>query len=206
AEAARAWLERLLAGGPCAGMTELSAALVGVAEWLAASRRQDPALASALVVVVTDGEDAGDMEAIGQAWSVLPGLPVALRVVCLGEENRWLKSWVADVRSRGGDGGWLHLDDSELAGVPGDFDFRPPTLLPGPECVVGVDLERLRPHLEALAKVSSGEEPALPPVDTLRFDAFFPEPDPTAAGVADASAADALAAVVEAPAAAPARG
>jgi len=203
AEAARAWLERLIAGGPCAGMTELSAALVGVAEWLAASRRQDAALASALVVLVTDGEDAVDLEAIGQAWSVLRGLPVALRVVCVGEENRWLKSWVAEVRARGGDASWLHLDDAELAGVPGDFDFRPPTLLPGPECVVGVDLNRLRPHLEALAKVSSGEEPPLAPVDALRFDAIFPEPDAAGEGVDDAWAADALEAIAEAAALAP---
>jgi len=203
AEAARSWLERLLAGGPCQGMTELSAALVGAAEWLVTARRQDPALASALVVVVTDGEDAVDVQAIGQAWEMLRGLPVALRVVCLGEENRWLKGWVAEVRTRGGDASWLHLDDSELAGVPGDFDFRPPTLLPGPECVVGVDLNSLRPHLEALAKVSSGEEPPAAPVDALRFDAFFADPDAAGEGVDDAWAADALEAIVEAAALAP---
>jgi hypothetical protein len=206
AEAARGWLERLLSGGPCGGMTELSAALVGAAEWLAAARRQDSALAAALVVVVTDGEDAVDLEAIAHAWEALRGLPVSLRVVCLGEENRWLKGWVAETRTRGGDAGWLHLGDGELAGVPGDFDFRPPTLLPGPECVVGVDLERLRPHLEALARISSDQEPAAPPVDTLRFDAFFPEPDPEGGGVDDAWAADALEALVEAAALAPFEG
>jgi Mg-chelatase subunit ChlD len=206
AEAARVWLERLLAGGPCAGMTELSAALVGAAEWLATARRRDRALVGAMVTVITDGEDAVDLAGIAQAWEALRGLPVSLRVVCLGEENRWLKGWVQDLRSRGGDAGWLHLDDAELAGVPGDFDFRPPTLLPGPECVVGVDLERLRPHLEALTRVSSDEEPPIPPVDGLRFDAFFPEPDPTAAGVDDAWAADALEALVEAATLAPFQG
>jgi hypothetical protein len=159
-----------------------------------------------MVMVITDGEDAVDLERIAAAWNALRGLPLSLRVICLGEENRWLKSWVADTRTRGGDAGWLHLGDAELDGVPGDFDFRPPTLLPGPECVVGVDLERLRPHLDALAKVAAGEEPASPPVDALRFDAFFPEPDPAAGAIDDAWTVDALEALVEASGLAPFEG
>src|SRR5262249_14169548 len=59
AETAREWIGRLIHGGPCSGMTELSAALAGAAQWLQEARR-DPALASALLVVVTDGEDAVD--------------------------------------------------------------------------------------------------------------------------------------------------
>ena len=201
AEAARAWIGRLVDGGPCSGMTELSAALAGAAHWLHQARR-DPSLASALLVVVTDGEDAVDTARIEAAWASLRGLPVSLRVVCLGDENAWLKGWVARQRAAGMDAGWLHLDDASLAGMPGDFDFRPPTLLPAPERVEGVELEQLRPHLEALARVAAGEDPARPPVDAARFDALFPEP-PGPSGEDDAWTVDALEAIAEAASLAP---
>ena len=203
AEAARAWMGRLLEGGPCSGMTELSAALAGVAGWLHESRR-DPALASALLVVVTDGEDAVEVARIDAAWAVLRTLPVSLRVVCLGDENPWLKGWVARLRASGRDAGWLHLDDASLAGMPIDFDFRPPTLLPGAERVAGVDLALLRPHLEALARVAADEDPGAPVVDAARFDALFPEPAPDDDGAQDDGwTVDALEAVAEAASLAP---
>ncbi|HZJ54630.1 MAG TPA: vWA domain-containing protein, partial [Myxococcaceae bacterium] len=202
AEVARAWIGRLVEGGPCSGMTELSAALAGAAEWLQDARR-DPALASALLVVVTDGEDAVDVPRIETAWAPLRGLAVSLRVVCLGDENPWLKGWVARQRTSGMDAGWLHLDDASLAGMPIDFDFRPPTLLPRPEQVEGVELEQLRPALEALARISAGEEPARPPVDAARFDAHFPEPSAVPATEDDAWTVDALEAIAEAASLAP---
>jgi len=202
AEVARAWIGRLVGGGPCGGMTELSAALAGAAGWLHRARG-DPALASALLVVVTDGEDAVDVARIESAWAPLRGLPVSLRVVCLGDENPWLKGWVARQRTAGGDAGWLHLDDASLAGMPIDFDFRPPTLLPGPERVEGVELEQLRPHLEALGRVAAGEEPPRPPVETPRFDALFPEPASAPAAADDLWTVDALEAIAEAASLAP---
>ncbi|HVP60923.1 MAG TPA: hypothetical protein VMT11_10215 [Myxococcaceae bacterium] len=202
AEAARAWIGQLVEGGPCSGMTELSAALAGAAQWLHQARH-DPSLASALLVVVTDGEDAVDVVRIESAWAPLRGLPVSLRVVCLGDENRWLKGWVARLRAGGGDAGWLHLDDASLAGMPIDFDFRPPTLLPGPEWVEGVDLEQLRPHLEALGRIAAGEEPPRPPVEAPRFDALFPEPGGTLAPEDDPWTVDALQAIAEAASLAP---
>jgi hypothetical protein len=203
AEGARHWLEQLLAGGPCQGMTELSAALQFAARWLVRQRRTRPELATAALTLVTDGEDAVDLPAIEEAWGALRGLPVSLRVVCLGEENRWLKTLVARMRSRGGEAGWLHLDDASLTGVPGDFDFRPPTLLPGAEHVLGVDLERLRPHLKALGELAQGEDPSAVSVDAGRFDAFFPEPVSEAAAVDDTWTVDALEAIAEAAALAP---
>ena len=202
AEMARAWIGRLVDGGPCSGMTELSAALAGAAEWLQETRR-DPALASALLVVVTDGEDAVDGPRIEAAWAPLRGLPVSLRVVCLGDENPWLKGWVARQRAAGRDAGWLHLDDASLAGMPIDFDFRPPTLLPEADRVEGVDLESLRPHLESLAQIAAGEEPARPPVDLARFDALFPDPSSASASEDDAWTVDALEAIAEAASLAP---
>jgi hypothetical protein len=202
ADAARAWIGQLVAGGPCSGMTELSAALAGGAQWLQHARG-DPALASALLVVVTDGEDAVDTARIEAAWAPLRGLPVSLRVVCLGDENPWLKGWVARQRAAGMDAGWLHLDDASLAGMPIDFDFRPPTLLPDPGRVEGVDLEQLAPHLEALARLAAGQEPARPPVDAGRFDAHFPEPAGAPAVEDDAWTVDALEAIAEAASLAP---
>ncbi|HEY3587719.1 MAG TPA: VWA domain-containing protein, partial [Myxococcaceae bacterium] len=201
AEEARTWIGLLVEGGPCSGMTELSAALAGGAQWLQQARR-DPALASALLVVVTDGEDAVDATRIEAAWAPLRGLPVSLRVVCLGDENPWLKGWVARQREAGRDAGWLHLDDASLAGMPIDFDFRPPTLLPEPDRVEGVELEQLRPHLDALGRIAEGEEPARPPVDLARFDALFPEPAEVA-GEDDAWTVDALEAIAEAASLAP---
>jgi hypothetical protein len=202
AEVARAWIGHLVEGGPCSGMTELSAALAGAAEWLQAARR-DPALAAALLVVVTDGEDAVDVPRIEAAWAPLRGLPLSLRVVCLGDENPWLKGWVARQRAAGMDAGWLHLDDASLAGMPIDFDFRPPTLLPGPERVEGVELEQLRPHLDALARISAGEDPGRPPVDLVRFDAQFPDPSSPAVAEDDPWTVDALEAIAEAASLAP---
>jgi hypothetical protein len=202
AETARSWIGQLVEGGPCSGMTELSAALAGGAQWLEQARR-DSTLASALLVVVTDGEDAVDGPRIEAAWAPLRGLPVSLRVVCLGDENPFLKGWVARQRAAGRNAGWLHLDDASLAGMPIDFDFRPPTLLPEPDRVEGVELEQLRPHLDALARVAAGEEPARPPVDLARFDAVFPEPAIGPPSEDDAWTADALEAIAEAASLAP---
>jgi hypothetical protein len=150
-------------------------------------------------VVVTDGEDAVDTARIEAAWEAARAAGLA-RVVCLGDENPWLKGWVAR-RARA----WTRLaalDDASLAGMPTDFDFRPPTLLPGPERVEGVELEQLRAHLEALARVAAGEEPVRPPVDAGRFDALFPEPGASLAED-DAWTVDALEAIAEAAALAP---
>jgi hypothetical protein len=202
AETARAWIGRLVEGGPCSGMTELSAALAGAAQWLRDARR-DPSLASALLVVVTDGEDAVDAPRIEAAWAPLRGLPVSLRVVCLGDENPWLKGWVARQRAAGRDAGWLHLDDASLAGLPIDFDFRPPTLLPESDRVQGVELEQLQPHLDALAQIAAGEEPARPPVDLARFDTLFPDPSGAPVSEDDVWTVDALEAIAEAASLAP---
>jgi hypothetical protein len=203
AEGARGWLEQLLPGGPCQGMTELSAALQFAAGWLVQERRARPELAAAALTLVTDGEDAVDLPAIEEAWGALRGLPVSLRVVCLGEENRWLKTLVARMRARGLEAGWLHLDDASLTGVPSDFDFRPPTLLPSAEHVLGVDLEKLRPALKSLGELAKGEEPSAVPVDAGRFDAFFPERVPEGAAVDDDWTVDVLEAIAEAAALAP---
>jgi len=183
-------------------MTELSAALAGAAHWLEHARK-DPALASALLVVVTDGEDAVEATRIEAAWAPLRRLPVSLRVVCLGDENPWLKGWVARQRDAGRDAGWLHLDDASLAGMPIDFDFRPPTLLPEADRVEGVELEQLQPHLDALARLAAGEEPVRPRVELARFDALFPEPSGALASEDDAWTADALDAIAEAASLAP---
>jgi hypothetical protein len=68
--------------------------------------------------------------------------------------------------------------------------------------VEGVDLEQLRAHLEALARVAAGEEPARPPVEAARFDAIFPEPQGST-GEDDAWTVDALEAIAEAASLAP---
>jgi hypothetical protein len=65
-----------------------------------------------------------------------------------------------------------------------------------------VDLEQLRPHLEALSRIAAGDEPLRPPVDAPRFDALFPEP-PEAQGVDDPWTLDALQAIAEAASLAP---
>jgi hypothetical protein len=68
--------------------------------------------------------------------------------------------------------------------------------------VDGVELEQLRPHLEALARVAAGEEPARPPVDAARFDALFPAPGAPSAED-DGWTVDALEAIAEAASLAP---
>jgi hypothetical protein len=69
--------------------------------------------------------------------------------------------------------------------------------------VEGVDLEQLRPHLDALERIAAGEEPVRPAVELGRFDALFPEPSDASAAEDDAWTVDALEAIAEAASLAP---
>jgi Mg-chelatase subunit ChlD len=166
-------IEKLFRHSPAEGQTDITLALMSAFESIRSAQGKDPYLARATVVLVTDGEDAVDLELVRRTRKPLEGLSIALSFISLGEENPDLKSLVAEQREAGTRAFYHHMSDAEIGLAPTEFDSTFRTLLP-PEVppTVGA-LEGLLPHLEALEAIARGR----PAPETTRtagqFDALF---------------------------------
>lgn len=205
AEATRQ-IEKLFHASPAEGQTDISLALMSAFDSIGKAQGRDPYLARATVVLVTDGEDGVDLELIRTTQRPFEGLQIALSFISLGEENADLKALVLEQRSQGARAFYHHLSDAEIHLARTEFDSAWRTLLPADVPMTPEALERLLPHLEALEAIAQ-ERPA-PRVERAphQFEALFPEAP--ARGHAEpalvARLADALEAVAEAGALAPA--
>ncbi len=107
-----------------AGGTDIQLALLSSLEQIAEARASDPDLARAQIVLVTDGEAAVDEDAIVSARDAIPGLPIGVSVIALGEENPALRGLVARQRAKGEAAFYHFLDDDELEAITqGDLDL-----------------------------------------------------------------------------------
>jgi hypothetical protein len=174
AEATRQ-LELLFQRSPAGGGTELTAALRCAFESVASARGRDPYLATATIVLITDGEEPVDLEVVRECRATLRAVDLKLSVICLGEENADLKRLVEEQREVGGAAFYHHLDDLELAVVPTEFDSLRRTLLPMDVDVTPGALERLAPHLTALEQLAHRRTVVPAPTPDDQFDALFPE-------------------------------
>jgi Mg-chelatase subunit ChlD len=173
-EQATAQIEKLFRQSPADGQTDITFALVSAFRSIQEAQHQDPYLARATVVLVTDGEDGVDREVIRKARRPFDGLDISLSFISLGGENVDLKSLVLEQRSQGRRAFYHHLSDQELKWVRTEFDSAWHTLLPaevdpGPEA-----LERLLPHLEALEALAQRAKVKPPEQVSAQFDALFP--------------------------------
>jgi len=113
------------------GGTDIQLALLGSLAQIAEARALDPDLASAQIVLVTDGESDVDEESIIAARNALAGLPIGVSVIALGMENPALRGLVSRQRAKGEAAFYHFLDDEELreiteGALTGDLALHPP--------------------------------------------------------------------------------
>lgn len=206
-------MEQLFQASPAEGQTDITLALVSAFGSIRAARGTDPSLARATVVLVTDGEDRVDLPRVREAREPVAGLPIALSLVSLGEENPDLRALAEEQRARGGRAFYQHLTDDDVRWAQTAFATPWRTLLPPDVPVTAPALEALAPHLEALEALARGAPVPRVEAPEAGFDALFPAPEalaglaaqagPVAASVS-ARVADVLEAVVETAALVPA--
>lgn len=201
-------IEALFENSPAEGQTDIVLALEAAFDSIGKARGEDPYLARATVVLVTDGEDGVDLQRIKKHQRPYEGLDIALSFISLGEENPDLRSLVISQRDEGGRAFYHHVSDAEIQLARTDFDSAWRTLLPADVPVTTDVLERLLPHLEALEAIAQRRDVRAPEPDTPQFDALFPERPTTAVAAAGKleRVIDILDAVAEAVALAPADG
>lgn len=175
AEEAARQIEKLFSHSPAEGQTDITLALMAAFESIRSARGTDPYLAKATVVLVTDGEDAVDLEVIRRTRAPMEGLEIALSFISLGEENPDLKALAAEQRQRGGRAFYHHLTDREISSARTEFDSGWRTLLPQDVPATAEALELLLPHLEALEAIAFDRPPPTPARTADSFDALFPE-------------------------------
>lgn len=174
-DAASRHIDKLFRESPAEGQTDISLALVSAFDSIGRASGEDPYLARATVVLVTDGEDGVDLELIRKTRKPYEGLEIALSFISLGEENPDLRSLVIEQRDAGGRAFYHHVSDAEIQLARTDFDSAWRTLLPADVAVTSDALEKLVPHLEALEAIASGRPVLKPTSQDSQFDTLFPE-------------------------------
>ncbi len=207
-DAASRHIDKLFRESPAEGQTDISLALVSAFDSIGRARGEDPYLARATVVLVTDGEDGVELELIRKTRRPYEGLEIALSFISLGEENPDLRSLIVEQRDAGGRAFYHHVSDAEIQLARTDFDSAWRTLLPADVAVTSDALERLVPHLEALEAIAQGRPVHKSATQASQFDALFPE-RPRANAVAPPQlprVVDVLEAIAEAVSLAPTEG
>ncbi|MDP2272078.1 MAG: vWA domain-containing protein [Archangium sp.] len=207
-DAASRHIDKLFRESPAEGQTDISLALVSAFDSIGRARGEDPYLARATVVLVTDGEDGVELELIRKTRRPYEGLEIALSFISLGEENPDLRSLIVEQRDAGGRAFYHHVSDAEIQLARTDFDSAWRTLLPADVAVTSDALEKLVPHLEALEAIAQGRPVHKSATQESQFDALFPE-TPRAQAVAPPQlprVVDVLEAIAEAVSLAPTEG
>jgi hypothetical protein len=113
------------------GGTDIQTALRSCLAQIDLARREDPDLARAHIVLVTDGESPIDEEVILNERAAIGGMPIGIRVIALGQENPVLRGIVARQRAQGEAAFYHFIDDDELREIcngsfTGDLAIHPP--------------------------------------------------------------------------------
>jgi hypothetical protein len=115
-EEALAAIEQVLAGVRYGG-TDIQGALLASFEQVRLAREDDPELASAQIVLVTDGDATIDEPALREARERAGDLPIGVSIIALGLENPALKRLAAEQHARGERVFYQFVDDAALRAV-----------------------------------------------------------------------------------------
>jgi hypothetical protein len=96
------------------GGTDIQAALLASFEQIRLAVVDDPDLARAQIVLVTDGEAPIDENALRRAREGVGGIPVGVSIIALGTQNPELRQLAARQRARGERVFYQFVDDEEL--------------------------------------------------------------------------------------------
>lgn len=117
-----------VAGKVWRGGTDIENALLSSFARIRQSKEEDPDLARAQIVLVTDGDAVVREEVLQKAREEVGDLPIAVSVVALGEENPALRALVARQRARGERAFYHYLDDDALVEICEGKLFSGPSL------------------------------------------------------------------------------
>ncbi|MDI1477994.1 hypothetical protein [Polyangium sp. y55x31] len=137
------------------GGTDIENALLSSFEQIRAAKDEDPDLARAQIVLVTDGDAVVREDVIQAAREKVGDVPIAVSVVALGEENVALRALVARQRARGERAFYHFLDDDALVEIcEGKLFTGPKIHVEGPPDEKNLSVEaraaRLRAELGGL--------------------------------------------------------
>tara|TARA_R110002096_G_scaffold44524_8_gene119839 strand:+ start:40847 stop:42877 length:2031 start_codon:yes stop_codon:yes gene_type:complete len=121
---------RTVTGVPRTGGTDIEAAMLSSIKQVKEAQSEDPDLARAQIVMVTDGEDTVSRQRIQEAQAELGGLPVGISIIALGEQNEALRSLVAKQRQEDGQAFYHFLPDSYLRTMSASQMQKRMTILP----------------------------------------------------------------------------
>jgi len=110
------------------GGTDIENALLSSFETIRKAKDDDPDLARAQIVLVTDGDAVVQEEVITKARESVGDVPIAVSVVALGAENPALRSIVARQRARGERAFYHFLDDDALVEMCEGKTFTGPSV------------------------------------------------------------------------------
>jgi hypothetical protein len=99
------------------GGTHIERALLASFDQVRKARDEDPDLASAQIVLITDGDALVREDVVRKAREDIGRLPVGVSVIALGEENPTLRALVARQRARGERAFYHFLSDASLAEI-----------------------------------------------------------------------------------------
>ena len=137
------------------GGTDIENALLSSFEAIRTAKEEDPDLARAQIVLVTDGDAVVREDVIQAAREKVGDVPIAVSVVALGEENEALRALVARQRARGERAFYHFLDDDALVEIcEGKLFTGPPIHVEGAPDEKNLSVEaraaRLRAELGGL--------------------------------------------------------
>ncbi|HEX6273505.1 MAG TPA: vWA domain-containing protein [Polyangiaceae bacterium] len=112
------------------GSTDIQTALLASFERIRIAREEDPELARAQIVLITDGDAPVDQEKVLAAREAVGSLPVGVSIIALGEENAALRALVARQRARGESAFYHFTSDRALAALVAEARSALPLHLP----------------------------------------------------------------------------
>ena len=140
------------------GGTDIQGALEGAFEVIRNARKDDPELARASIVLVTDGEAPIDAQALESARRGTSGVAIGVSVIALGQENRVLRDLVATQRRAGQRAFYHFIDDDRLKAVAaGQLDVSSALTLKAPEVELDLHKDQLEKMLDELVEVEREE-------------------------------------------------
>jgi hypothetical protein len=176
------------------GSTDIESALLASFERIRVAREEDPDLARAQIVLVTDGDAPIDQEKVLAAREAVGSLPVGVSIIALGQENPALRALVARQRARGESAFYHFTSDRALAAMVAEARSALPLHLPEARADAAVsvlvrevideiaakergaeaeDIARARHELSALEEVGLSVEQNLCDAELARVEAMM---------------------------------
>jgi len=125
------------------GGTNIEQAIVSSLELIREAKREDPDLARANIVLVTDGNAPIDGNIVQRAREGTAGVTVAISIIALGEQNPVLRELAARQRARGERSFYQFIEDERLSELCAG-DLRAVHVAPG----AALDDAALRDRIE----------------------------------------------------------